>query len=352
MTMENTRPAPGIPVDAPSPRGRSHAQEGVILIGLLWILTALGVIALSFARESFVEVTAARNMQSMERAGFAARAGIETAVYRLLARQYARSAQPADSMQEPDPIEAGRLEGSFAGSVYKVDIQDESGKLNVNLVSEAQLAALIEAAGIPQPDSGIILESILDWKDQDTAHRTNGAEDDYYQSLDPPYRAKNGRIDTIEELLLVRGVTPDYFYGRYEKGPDGAPVYRIGLARLLTVYSTRGQVNVNHAPLPVLLSIPGIPEDAARAIYEQRKIRPFRNIAEMRNSIPFPVGTWGAQLTTAQTGVFTLTAEAREENSKARRVIRTIISLSPGAKAPYRTLYWNENVSDYESMTP
>lgn len=350
--MENTRLTPGTPSGAPAERGRSRSQGGVVLIGLLWILTALGVIALSFARESFVEVTAARNNQSLERAGYAARAGIETAVYRLLARQYTRSARPADSTQEPDPIEAGSLRGSFAGSIYEVEIQDESGKLNVNLVSEAQLAALIAAAGIPQPDSGIILESILDWKDQDTAHRTNGAEDDYYQALDPPYRAKNGRIDTTEELLLVRGVTPDYFYGRYEKGADGAPVYRTGLARLLTVYSTRGQVNVNHAPLPVLLSIPGIPEDAARAIYEQRKIRPFRDIAEMRSSIPFPVGTWGAQLTTAQTGVFTLTAEAREENSKARRVIRTIISLSPGATAPYQTLYWNENVSDYESMTP
>jgi len=180
----------------------------------------------------------------------------------------------------------------------------------------------------------------------------SGAESDYYQSLETPYSARNGRMDAVEELLLVYGVTPEYFYGRYEQGPDGATVVRFGLARLLTVYSTRSQVNVNYAPLPVLLSIPGMPEDAARAIYEQRKISPFRDLAEMRSAIPFPVGTWGSQLTTAQTGVFTLTAAAREENSKARRVIRTIISLSPGATEPYQTLYWNENVSDYESTAP
>ncbi|NLV32350.1 MAG: general secretion pathway protein GspK [Acidobacteria bacterium] len=348
--MKETLWTPSIP--GFDPGGRARSQGGVILIGLLWILTALGVIALSFARESFVEVTAARNAQSLERSGFVARAGIETAVYRLLAKRLDRSVRQAATAALPDPIDAGILKGAFAGGVYEVEIQDESGKLNVNTVSEAQLAALIEAAGIPQPDSGIILESILDWRDQDTAHRTNGAEDDYYQALDPPYGAKNGRIDTTEELLLVRGVTPEYFYGRYEQGPDGATVVRFGLARLLTVYSTRSQVNVNYAPLPVLLSIPGMPEDAARAIYEQRKISPFRDLAEMRSAIPFPVGTWGSQLTTAQTGVFTLTAAAREENSKARRVIRTIISLSPGATEPYQTLYWNENVSDYESTAP
>jgi general secretion pathway protein K len=347
--MKETLWTPSIP--GFDPGGRARSQGGVILIGLLWILTALGVIALSFARESFVEVTAARNAQSLERSGFVARAGIETAVYRLLAKRLDRSVRQAASAALPDPIDAGILKGAFAGGVYEVEIQDESGKLNVNTVSEAQLAALIEAAGIPSrtPASSWNRSGL---EGQDTAHRTNGAEDDYYQALDPPYGAKNGRIDTTEELLLVRGVTPEYFYGRYEQGPDGAAVVRFGLARLLTVYSTRSQVNVNYAPLPVLLSIPGMPEDAARAIYEQRKISPFRDLAEMRSAIPFPVGTWGSQLTTAQTGVFTLTAAAREENSKARRVIRTIISLSPGATEPYQTLYWNENVSDYESTTP
>ena len=70
-------------------------------------------------------------------------------------------------------------------------------------------------------------------------HRLNGAKDDYYQSLNPPYKAKNGRFESVEELLLVRGVTRDYFYGHPEKAPDGSIFYRYGLSRCFTVYNVR-----------------------------------------------------------------------------------------------------------------
>ena len=53
----------------------------------------------------------------------------------------------------------------------------------------------------------------MDWRDKDNLHRLNGAEDDYYLSLPQPYKCKNGDFTSIEELLLVRGVTPEIFYG-------------------------------------------------------------------------------------------------------------------------------------------
>jgi general secretion pathway protein K len=332
---------------------RATGGEGVILIALLWILVALSAIALSFSRESFVEVAAARNAQSLENAYFLARSGIALTIYQLLAKRLAASTPQAEFQGELDSLDLGIVTGSIGGGAYRVDIQDESGKINVNLVQEDQLRLLVEASGIDRPDSDIITDSILDWRDADSVTRLNGAEDDYYQTLSPPYKAKNGRIDAVEELLLVRGVTADYFYGHPQRTTDGSVVYRYGLSRYLTVYSTRDQININFAPLPVLLSIPGMPPKAAQMIYDRRHAKPFKSMEDVVHEIPVTIDAKSlSHLTTEQTGIYTLTAAAHAENSKARRVIRAVISLQPGDRTQYQTLYWNENVPDYEGTAP
>jgi type II secretory pathway component PulK len=58
-----------------------------------------------------------------------------------------------------------------------------------------------------------IADSILDWLDEDSDPRPNGSELEYYSVLPTPYAPKNGPIDSVEELLLVRGVTPDLLFG-------------------------------------------------------------------------------------------------------------------------------------------
>ena len=334
-------------------RRHSTADEsGVILIALLWILVALCIIALSFSKETFVEVAAARNSQALKESYFIARGGIAATVYKLMERRATPARRQTQLREEPDALDLGRVTGSLGGGVYTVNIQDESGKVNINAVPDQQLRALIQAAGIEQ-DGDIIADSILDWRDPDREHRLNGAEDDYYQALDPPYSSKNGRFDTTEELLLVRGVTAEYFYGRPERAPDGSVTYRYGLSRYLTVYSPGNQINVNHAPLPVLLSVPGMPPEAARMIYERRLVKPFESVSEITRDLPVNLGTTTMQyLSVDQTGVYTLTASAKTQNSKAVSVIRTVVSLEAGTNAPYRTLYWNENVPDYEGIKP
>jgi hypothetical protein len=53
----------------------------------------------------------------------------------------------------------------------------------------------------------------LDWIDEDDDQREFGAEEDFYSGMSPPYAPKNGPLDTVEELLLVRGVTPWLLFG-------------------------------------------------------------------------------------------------------------------------------------------
>ena len=129
----------------------------------------------------------------------------------------------------------------------------------------------------------------------------------------------------------------------------------IGLSRFFTVYSTRSlnRINVNYAPLPVLLSIPGMPLQAAKMIYERRLAKPFQNLADVNREIPLPLGANVlSRLSVEQTGIFTLTASAQAGNSRARRVIRTVVTLERGNNKEYQTLYWNENVPYYEGVTP
>jgi type II secretory pathway component PulK len=323
-------------------------EEGVILIALLWILTALAVIAMSFSRESFVEVAAARNLRDTAVGYYAARGGIAFTAFQLIQRRLYPPVRQLELPGPPDPLDLGIVRGTSGDGDYEVEIQDESGKINVNFVMEEQLKALMEALGIGSPDADVIVDSIMDWKDADNLRRDNGAEDDYYQTLNPPYKAKNGRIDTVEELLLLRGVSKEYFYGRTQKMPDGSLVHRPGLWNCFTVYSTTNRVNVNFAPLEVLLSVPGMPPQTAQLIYERRKTKPFVSIDEINRALPVNLGaTTLPYLSTDLTNVYSLTAQGRRRNSKATRLVRAVVFLDPREPGGYRVIYWNDNVPGY-----
>jgi general secretion pathway protein K len=319
-------------------------DNGVILIALLWILTALSVLALSFSRESFVEVAVARNTRDLSDSYYIARAGIMNTILKLQYRRFVPVVRRAELPLPPDPIDLGHLSGAFGDGSYDVDIQDEAGKLNLNFVGEDQIRLLLESIAIPKPESDIITDSILDWRDVDAMRRMNGAEDDYYQTLNPPYKAKNGRFETTEELLLVRGVTRDYYYGHPDKAPDGSIIYTYGLSRYFTVYSNSNRINVNYAPLPVLLSAPGMTPQAAQAIFQRRQTKPFENVTEITQQLGINLGNAMAFLGTDATGVYTLTATGHKANSNVRRTIRAVVVISDQEWSRYKIVYWNENV--------
>ncbi len=92
---------------------------------------------------------------------------------------------------------------------------DESSKWNLNALlnmglSDEELATIF--LSIPGMND-TIAQSIIDWMDADDEPREFGAEIDYYASLDPPYAPRNGKLETLDELLKVQGVTPALLYG-------------------------------------------------------------------------------------------------------------------------------------------
>jgi type II secretory pathway component PulK len=142
---------------------------------------------------------------------------------------------------------------------YRFGVADESAKLNIQALmkidSSGQIAynALMKLPNM----SDDVANSILDWIDsRSTMPRTNGAKDQYYSTLSPPYHCKNGSLDSMEELLLVKGVTPQLLLGndRNRNGMldpdenDGTGVVDRGWSALMTIYSREQNIDSQGNP--------------------------------------------------------------------------------------------------------
>lgn len=107
------------------------------------------------------------------------------------------------------------VDGSIEG--IRFGLEDESSRVNLNalLMLEEQSEGSGQSLLMALPGMNEeIADCILDYLDEDDEPRELGAEFDYYNTLDPPYNPKNGPLETVEELLLVRGVTPELLFGR------------------------------------------------------------------------------------------------------------------------------------------
>jgi len=149
-------------------------------------------------------------------------------------------------------------------------ITDESGKININKITDKTKNGFIRflmTVGIKEHDAEIITDSILDWMDEDDLHHVNGAEKSYYESLPEPYEPKNGSFEFIEELTLVRGVTPE--------------IYEL-LSSYVTIYGGE-KINVNFAPEEVFYYILEMRPETIDAFVEYRDEKgKIKNIKKLK----------------------------------------------------------------------
>lgn len=144
------------------------------------------------------------------------------------------------SLRNPDELEQG-------GEGHRFGVSDESGKINLNIllaldggVGNVAQQILLKLPGMSED----VANAILDWLDPDETPRANGAENETYTALATPYRCKNGPLDSIEELLLVQGVTPYLLFGNdrnrngiLDPDEDDSGVIDLGWSAYLTIYS-------------------------------------------------------------------------------------------------------------------
>jgi len=237
-------------------------RTGSALIFVLWIVAILSLLASEMAFNARVNTQLyhdeAQKIKSYPAILSCLRTGISIA--------------KSEAESEDKTLNGSTFTFSLKEANYQCEITfyDEAGKYNLNQVTEDQLLSIIESLGISGEQRDIIVDSILDWRDPDNLHRLNGAEDDYYESLDPPYKCKNGSFSSVSELALVRGISLEI----YEK-----------LAPLFTVYTHSTQININSAPLAVLQSL-GFSEETAKLIIQEREKQPFLDMADLTARIP------------------------------------------------------------------
>jgi len=167
------------------------------LITAIWVLAALLILLGGFAAMAHSGTRIARNYGELARAGWAARAGIrraEAMTTQLVAASYTDLGGTALALSSADDG------AELADAEYETTVSDEAGKLSLNTATLDELAAFFPT------DTAA---AIIDWRDEDSAVTEQGAEDDYYVGLAPPYHCKNAPFETVDELLQVKGVTPE-----------------------------------------------------------------------------------------------------------------------------------------------
>ena len=327
------RRGPSIPAEGCKDRvneGRKQRHcrpEGSILVGVLWCLVLLATIVVSVLHSARLGLTLAKHHGDAVQAHYLALAGVEKAKALLL--QQARDLRQSKKSYSPDltsapqqfrDVKLGRGQFSLIHrdpntGETSYGVSDEESRLNLNTASTNELIK------IPAMTTDVVA-AILDWRDQDNTVTPGGAETDFYASQMPPTLPRNGPFLTLRELLMVRGVTSDLFYGddpratrnRRRGGNSDGVRTRVqnqtavgnstgvlpagGWQSLLSIHSGiknlnaagRDRVNVQSADEKALTGVQGITAEIARAIIAHRGRNQFQTLADLLDVRPAAPG--------------------------------------------------------------
>ena len=225
-------------------------NRGVALITVILIVAILVAVVIELNRSSRADIYDAANISDGIKLVYIAKSGFYGAVAMLSNSENDYFTLRDDwAHMEKISMQSNAL---FNNGYFSVVIEDETGKIPLNKLAFDNEYYKMLIRLLQQPEFGLderkaaeIADSIVDWIDTDDNVTEYGAENSYYASQVPSYEAKNAPLDCIEELLMIKGVTKEIFYGTKEKP---------SLAQYVTVDSD-GAINVNTAPKMVLRSL-------------------------------------------------------------------------------------------------
>lgn len=243
-------------------------RRGSVLILCFWALIVLGLLGLGISRRVDAQLRLVRYQSRKAQTRYAAFAGLAYVLEQVRQDEANEQTRDRDTLydcglalaedQTPREILGDRQVGDAVFRVRRIPVageetqelfglNDETARLNVNALTESNyniLAELLEELEVPEQQAEMIAASVIDWKDENhiTVAEDLGAEQSYYAQLPVPYDCKNRYLENVEELLLVRGMTPEIF----ER-----------LRPYITIYPLWGSLRVNFstASEPVLLAL-------------------------------------------------------------------------------------------------
>lgn len=230
-------------------------SKGFALLAALWLLVAFSVVSLALSAGARRRRLAAANLVEWTGAQAAANAGIEQLRQRLAARLEATVPAPVDPWRGADSVVRDTLELGDVRAV--VHARDVGAALNLNRAGEDELRRLFVALRVDAGVADRLAQAIADWRDPDDLHRMRGAERDAYLEAGAAVLPGNGPFQSLGELRDVRGMTP----ALYEQ-----------VRPYLTLLGS-GQININAADRPVLLTLKGFAEEAVAVVFRARRAR-------------------------------------------------------------------------------
>jgi general secretion pathway protein K len=258
-------------------------ERGVALLLALLVLAILVALILEFDAEARREYRDAAAFRDNFKASVLARAAVQAA-RAVLQQDFLRDKQTGQQFDGPTDLWAFPIKNYAIGDgLLNAQIEDERGKLNLNDLAAGgdpnarkakvlRVKRLFEVLQI-NPD---LVDAIVDWVDLNEVPEAAGAETLYYQSLRPAYRAANAPLQTLLELRLIKGMTPEIIDR---------------LSKFVTVYPPDGdsKVNLNTADSVVIQALdPRITQTMAAEIAQGR---PFKTIQELDRVSSFePIG--------------------------------------------------------------
>lgn len=310
-------------------------RRGGILIIVLVVIAMLSLGVLTFSDLTFTEVQATRVNIRQAQARALADSGVDL-LQRFLVQDAATLADAGGLFDNPGRFQSQLVadhtlaanRGRFSilaaavenGEVSGVrfGLEDESTKLNLNTLTflDKQQPGAGQQLLMALPGmTAEVADAILDYLDEDEDPRENGAESDYYSSLDQPISCKNKPLETVDELLLVRGVLPELLYGtdtnrngiideaeqngaRISDSADAPPEADRGWASYLTLYSIEGNLQPDKTPR---INLNG---DDMQVLYDELTAASNTNIATYvvayRQNGPYTGTQPGSQQSTAE----------------------------------------------------
>ena len=273
-------------------KGRG-GERGVALLLALVFTAVLAALVFGFLYESQVTASLVQNSSADFEALIAAKSAAANGLSLLLddLLETEMNGMPeVDSLLDPSGWASGLPFEPLNGAMMRTSISDECGKLNLNALisvrddgqpvrNEELVTALRSFFNLRSDTDRDPVDAIIDWLDYDDmdAEEPEGAENSYYMGLENPFPCKNGPMDAVEELLLIKGITPELYFG--DPAQEQLP-----LSEYLTVHGDwGGRVNVNTAREEVIAAVLGGytgNEDigVARQIYDEVQTQPYEDL--------------------------------------------------------------------------
>jgi len=332
------------------------SERGIALFLVLWVMALLTVIAGEFCYAIRTEANITRNFKEETQTYYIAVSGLSLAIGELVVNEFVpRQVKAPAGGEEPEDIR-WRINTDipaipFGDGQFKVERENESGKVNLNRAGESLLKMMLNNFEIEDTDKNIIVDSIMDWRDKDNFRRANGAEDDYYLSLPQPYKCKNGDFTSIEELLLVRGVTPEIFYGGLK---DMVAVYQdkeTGTERdnLRRAGFDFNRININAASPRMLRALPRMTEDMVQAIMKYREKKDFRSLSDLSLIVGSEVyAAISPYITLSLSPYYTIKSVGMVKESQTRQGVQAVVKIDRMLKKGYEVIQWIDGL-EYRS---